>query len=169
VGVPPNGIPQVIVHARHPGGRDDPEQKRQIAIDAPHGLDLGGRGLDALPGLREHRGEPGDIVDGPGIEPKRGKYPLLGQRRIAARRSGGPGARARAAPGTGGAGNDILECAPVSIRASKRAALMGLGHPLDIALRLKYTEVERMRRSQDTVEGPPGFAAEKRSPNWTGR
>ena len=29
--------------------------------------------------------------------------------------------------------NEILECAPLSIRASKQAALMGLGHPLDIA------------------------------------
>jgi dehydration protein DpgD len=45
---------------------------------------------------------------------------------------------------------------------------MGLGHPLDIALRLNYTEAERMRRSQDTVEGPRGFA-EKRPPSWTGR
>ena len=36
--------------------------------------------------------------------------------------------------------NEILECAPLSIRASKQAALMGLGHPLDIALKLGYTE-----------------------------
>src|SRR5919201_2052861 len=36
--------------------------------------------------------------------------------------------------------SEILECAPLSIRASKQAALMGLGHPLDIALRMTYTE-----------------------------
>ena len=64
--------------------------------------------------------------------------------------------------------NDILECAPLSLRASKQAALMGLGHPLEIALRLNYTEAECMRRSRDTVEGPRGFA-EKRPPSWTGR
>ena len=64
--------------------------------------------------------------------------------------------------------NEILECAPLSIRASKQAALMGLGHPLDIALKLGYTEAERMRRSEDTVEGPRAFA-EKRKPNWKAR
>ena len=64
--------------------------------------------------------------------------------------------------------NEILECAPLSIRASKQAALMGLGHPLDIALKLNYTEAERMRRSEDTVEGPRAFA-EKRKPSWKAR
>ncbi len=64
--------------------------------------------------------------------------------------------------------NEILECAPLSVRASKQAALMGLGHPLDLALRLTYTEAERMRRSEDTVEGPRAFA-EKRKPSWKAR
>lgn len=64
--------------------------------------------------------------------------------------------------------NEILECAPLSIRASKQAALMGLGHPLDIALKLGYTEADRMRRSEDTIEGPRAFA-EKRKPNWKAR
>jgi enoyl-CoA hydratase/carnithine racemase len=63
---------------------------------------------------------------------------------------------------------EILECAPLSIRASKQASLMGLGHPLDLALRMSYTEAERMRRSEDTVEGPRAFA-EKRKPNWKAR
>jgi len=63
---------------------------------------------------------------------------------------------------------EILECSPLSIRASKQAVLMGLGHPLDIAQRLQYMEVERMRRSEDTVEGPRAFA-EKRKPNWKAR
>jgi len=63
---------------------------------------------------------------------------------------------------------EILECAPLSIRASKQAALTGLGHPLDIALKLTYTEAERMRRSEDTVEGPRAFA-EKRKPRWQAR
>jgi enoyl-CoA hydratase/carnithine racemase len=64
--------------------------------------------------------------------------------------------------------DEILECAPLSVRASKQAALAGLGHPLEIALRMSYGETDRMRRSEDTVEGPRAFA-EKRKPNWQGR
>jgi enoyl-CoA hydratase/carnithine racemase len=64
--------------------------------------------------------------------------------------------------------NEILACAPLSVRASKQAALMGLGHPLDIALSMNYTEVLRMQRSEDTVEGPRAFA-EKRQPDWQAR
>jgi dehydration protein DpgD len=60
---------------------------------------------------------------------------------------------------------EILACAPLSIRASKQAAVMGLGQPLDVALRMGFTEAERMRRSEDMVEGPRAFA-EKRKPNW---
>ena len=63
---------------------------------------------------------------------------------------------------------DILEGAPLSIRASKQAAMMGLGHPLEIALNLEYTQSTAMRRSEDIVEGPKAFA-EKRKPNWKGR
>jgi len=64
--------------------------------------------------------------------------------------------------------NEILACAPLSVRASKQAALMGLGYPLDIALSLNYTETLRMQRSEDTIEGPRAFA-EKRQPNWQAR
>lgn len=63
---------------------------------------------------------------------------------------------------------DILEGAPLSIRASKQAAMMGLGQPLDIALNLEYSQSTAMRRSEDIVEGPKAFA-EKRKPNWKGR
>ena len=64
--------------------------------------------------------------------------------------------------------DEILECAPLSIRASKQTAMTGLGQPLDIALAMNYTEAVRMRRSEDTVEGPRAFA-EKRKPNWKAR
>ena len=64
--------------------------------------------------------------------------------------------------------NEILEGAPLSVRASKQAALMGLGQPLEAALAMNYTEAVRMRRSEDTVEGPRAFA-EKRKPNWKAR
>jgi len=63
---------------------------------------------------------------------------------------------------------EILECAPLSIRATKQAALSGLGQPLEIAQKLQYAEAERMRRSEDTVEGPRAFA-EKRKPQWKAR
>jgi enoyl-CoA hydratase/carnithine racemase len=63
---------------------------------------------------------------------------------------------------------DILAGAPLSIRASKQAALMGLGHTLDVAMNMNYTEALRMRHSEDTVEGPRAFA-EKRPPNWQAR
>jgi enoyl-CoA hydratase/carnithine racemase len=62
----------------------------------------------------------------------------------------------------------MLECAPLSIRASKQAAMMGLGQPLDMALNLNYSEAVKMRHSQDTIEGPRAFA-EKRPPDWQGR
>jgi len=64
--------------------------------------------------------------------------------------------------------NEILACAPLSVRASKQAALMGLGYQLDVALNINYTESLRMQRSEDTVEGPRAFA-EKRKPNWQAR
>jgi enoyl-CoA hydratase/carnithine racemase len=63
---------------------------------------------------------------------------------------------------------EILDGAPLSVRASKQAALQGLGYPLDIALNMNYAEVLRMQRSEDTVEGPRAFA-EKRKPNWQAR
>lgn len=64
--------------------------------------------------------------------------------------------------------NDILACAPLSVRASKQAAMLGLDHPLDIALHMNYSETLKMNRSDDTVEGPRAFA-EKRPPNWQAR
>lgn len=64
--------------------------------------------------------------------------------------------------------NEILACAPLSVRASKQAALMGLGYPLEVALHMNYTESLKMQRSEDMVEGPRAFA-EKRAPRWQAR
>jgi dehydration protein DpgD len=63
--------------------------------------------------------------------------------------------------------NEIMECSPLSIRASKQAAMNGLGMPVEQALAGHYEAVGRLMRSKDAIEGPRAFA-EKRKPNWSG-
>jgi enoyl-CoA hydratase/carnithine racemase len=62
----------------------------------------------------------------------------------------------------------ILECAPLSVQASKQAALMGLDRPLTEARATTYPLVQRLFSSEDLQEGPRAFA-EKRKPVWRGR
>ena len=63
----------------------------------------------------------------------------------------------------------ILECSPMSIRASKQA--VGRGLDMD-TLAQSYSElypaVAEMAASEDYIEGPLAFS-EKRKPNWKGR
>jgi dehydration protein DpgD len=61
----------------------------------------------------------------------------------------------------------ILECAPLSVRASKQAALAGLDLPLPDAINRRYEYMLRQAASQDSREGPRAFA-EKRKPVWKG-
>lgn len=64
--------------------------------------------------------------------------------------------------------NQILECAPLSVRASKEAAMSGMGAAsLEDAIKGKYSQIQAMVKGADFVEGPLAFA-EKRSPNWKG-
>lgn len=62
----------------------------------------------------------------------------------------------------------ICECAPLSVRASKEVALGSLDRPLKEALEMRFEGVRRMVQSEDFVEGPMAFA-QKRKPVWKGR
>src|SRR6266478_9951013 len=62
---------------------------------------------------------------------------------------------------------EIMECSPLSVQASKQAAMKGLGMPVEAALAKHYDLQSKLFRSKDAVEGPLAFS-QKRKPNWTG-
>lgn len=62
---------------------------------------------------------------------------------------------------------EILECAPLSVRGSKEAAMVGLDVPLRAAIRSTYPGIQAHLASDDAVEGPRAFS-DKRQPDWTG-
>ena len=63
--------------------------------------------------------------------------------------------------------NEILECAPLSVRGSKQGAMQGLEIPLESAMSRSFYWLNRHNSSPDQKEGPIAFS-EKRTPNWTG-
>ena len=64
----------------------------------------------------------------------------------------------------------ILECSPMSVRATKQAVLRSLDAPtLEVAMKsMDYPAYAAMARCEDAIEGPRAFA-EKRKPKWKGR
>jgi enoyl-CoA hydratase/carnithine racemase len=66
--------------------------------------------------------------------------------------------------------DQILECSPASVRASKQTVMRSVNIP-DLAEAMnngQYPAIGDLFRSEDFVEGPMAFA-QKRQPNWTGK
>ena len=62
----------------------------------------------------------------------------------------------------------ILECSPMSIRATKESVVEGLKQKdVESAMAVTYPAVKALYGSEDLQEGPKAFA-EKRKPNWKG-
>ena len=59
----------------------------------------------------------------------------------------------------------IMECSPVAVQATKESAMKGLEMPLEQAVNEKFPGLYKLLHSHDAVEGPRAFA-QKRKPQW---
>jgi enoyl-CoA hydratase/carnithine racemase len=65
--------------------------------------------------------------------------------------------------------DQILECSPLSVRATKQSAIDGMNvSSVQEAMGLRYDSVHKLLKSEDFIEGPRAFA-QKRKPEWKGR
>ncbi|WP_392667952.1 enoyl-CoA-hydratase DpgD [Streptomyces sp. LN785] len=64
--------------------------------------------------------------------------------------------------------DDLLSCAPLSLRAIKESVMRSVDLPLEQAFATRYVWEERRMGSEDAVEGPRAFA-DRRRPKWAGR
>ena len=64
--------------------------------------------------------------------------------------------------------NDILQCSPLSIRASKESVMKGLEMKVLDAMKAQFPAVNALWTSEDLIEGPLAFA-QKRPPKWKGK
>jgi len=64
--------------------------------------------------------------------------------------------------------DEILQCSPTSVRATKQVALQSQGVPLVESTRQSYPLVATLFSSEDVMEGVMAFA-QKRPPQWKGK